>query len=168
MELHARSQTETWYLPRACSLWHEQPHYCEFLTADISLMHTYVFLVKFLASVEYQRTADRPIVVQCGWRLRGKSTQTLVEIVKSGTCLLLCFRPYWVCSGRTSLWQKVYAEAFLEQRYPQHGLHHAHLALQERRIFRLWLLYQLLRKPTSLFAHRPMSFIRFQPYPSKL
>ena len=80
MELHARSQTETWYLPRACSLWHEQPHYCEFLTATMSFMHTYVFLVKFLASVEYQRTADRPIVLQGGWRLRENSTQSWVEI----------------------------------------------------------------------------------------
>ena len=168
MELRARSQTETWYLPQACSLWHEQPHYCEFLTATMSFMHTYVFLVKFLASVEYQRTADRPIVLQGGWRLREKSTLSWVEIIKSGTCLQVCFHPHWVCSGRASWWQKVYAEAFSEQRYPQHGLHYAHLGVQELRIFRLWLLYQLRRKPTSLFAHRPMSFIRSQPYPSKL
>lgn len=46
----------------------------------MSFMHTYVFLVKFLASVEYQRTADRPIVLQGGWRLRENGTLCWVEI----------------------------------------------------------------------------------------
>ena len=99
--------------------------------------------------------------------VEGKQHPILGGDIKSGTCLQVCFHPHWVCSGRASWWQKVYAEAFSEQRYPQHGLHYAHLGVQELRIFRLWLLYQLRRKPTSLFAHRPMSFIRFQPYPSK-
>lgn len=60
--------------------------------APVSLVYTYVFLVKFLASVGYERTADRPIVQQHRWRLREKYTRILVEIVASGA-ILRCSLP---------------------------------------------------------------------------